>query len=74
MERTIMEDMVAGRRGRSRPRRRWTQDVKKTFNMSIDEVGDLVTDRESFRQAVKERPSTKDKHQDEDDASLKNMH
>jgi hypothetical protein len=33
-----MEGMVAGRRGRSRPRRRWTQDVKEKLNMSIEEV------------------------------------
>jgi hypothetical protein len=48
-----MESMVAGRRGRGRPRRRWIQDVKEILNMSIDEVGDLVRDREYFRRAVK---------------------
>jgi L-rhamnose isomerase len=42
MERAIMEGMVAGRRGRGRPRRRWIQDVKETLNMSIDQVGHLA--------------------------------
>jgi hypothetical protein len=53
MKRTIIEGMVAGRRGRGRPRRRWIQDVKETLNISTDEVGDLARDRESFRRAVK---------------------
>jgi hypothetical protein len=53
MERTILEGIVAGSRGRGRPRRRWIQDVKETLNMSIDEVGDLAKDRESFRRVVK---------------------
>jgi hypothetical protein len=53
MERTIMEGMVAGKRGRGRPRRRWIQDVKETLNLSIAEVRDLARDRESFRWSVK---------------------
>jgi hypothetical protein len=53
MERTFMEGMVAGRRGRGRPRRRGIQDVKETLNVSKDEVGDLSRDRESFRRAMK---------------------
>jgi hypothetical protein len=52
MDRTTMEGMVVGRRGRGRPRRRWIQDVKETLNMPID-VGDLARDGESFRRAVK---------------------
>jgi hypothetical protein len=28
MERTILESMIPGRRGRSRPRKRWIQDIK----------------------------------------------
>jgi hypothetical protein len=50
MERTIMEGMVAGI---GRPRRMWIQDVKETLNMSVDKLGDLVRDRESFRRDVK---------------------
>jgi hypothetical protein len=49
-----MKGMVAGRRGRGRPRRiLWIQNVKETLNISIDLVGDLSRDRESFRWAVK---------------------
>jgi hypothetical protein len=53
IERTVMEGIVAGRRGRGRPRRRWIQDSKETLNMSIDKMGDLARDRESFRRALK---------------------
>jgi hypothetical protein len=53
METTIMEGMVAGRRGRGRPRRGWIQDINETLNISIDEVEDLARDREYFRRAVK---------------------
>jgi hypothetical protein len=38
LERTITEGMVAGRRGRGRPRRRWIQDIKERLNTSTDEV------------------------------------
>jgi hypothetical protein len=48
-----MEGIAAGRRSRGRPRRRWIQDIKETFNMSIDEVEDLARDRKSFRRAVR---------------------
>jgi hypothetical protein len=43
-----MEGMVAGRRGRGRPRGRWIQDVKETLNMSKDEVGDPARERENL--------------------------
>jgi hypothetical protein len=36
MERTIMEGMVAGRRGSGRPKRRWISDVKETLNILLD--------------------------------------
>jgi hypothetical protein len=39
--------------GRGKPKRRWIQNVKETLRISIDEVGDLASDRGSFRWAVK---------------------
>ena len=59
LERTILEGMVPGRRGRGRPRRRWLQDIKETMNMTIREVGDLARDRVDFRNAVKRATSYK---------------
>ena len=52
LERTIMEGMAPGKRGRGRPRRRWLQDIKDTLNMTTEEVGDLARDRDAFRRAV----------------------
>jgi hypothetical protein len=53
LERTIMEGMVPGRRGRGRPRRRWTQDIKDTLGISLTEASTLAKQREDFRLAVK---------------------
>ena len=53
LERTVMEGMVPGKRGRGRPARRWTQDIGDTLGMTIHEAGRLAGDRESFRRAVK---------------------
>lgn len=53
LESIILEGMVPGKRGRGRPKRRWTQDITEALDMSLGEAGALARDRESFRLAVK---------------------
>ncbi|GFR63127.1 RNA-directed DNA polymerase from mobile element jockey-like protein [Elysia marginata] len=51
---------VEGRRGRGRPRRRWTQDISDWLGFSVREASILAQDRDGFRSAVWEATSYKD--------------
>ena len=52
-----MEGTCEGRRGRGRPRRRWTQDIGEWMGVSTVEAGRQALERGEFRQAVgKPRP------------------
>ena len=51
-----------GRRGRGRPRRRWTQDIGEWMGVSTVEAGRQALERGEFRQAVWEATSIKDPH------------
>ena len=55
-----MEGTFEGRRGRERPRRRWTQDIGEWMGVWTVEVGRQALVREEFRQAVWEATSIKD--------------
>ena len=55
-----MEGTCEGRRGRGRPRRRWTQDIGKWMGVSTVEAGRQALERGEFRQAVWEATSIKD--------------
>ena len=48
-----------GRRGRGRPRRRWTQDIGEWMGVSTVEAGRQALGRGEFRQAVWEATSIK---------------
>jgi hypothetical protein len=49
MGRYGMENKVPDIKGRSRPRRRWFQDIKDTLKMTSHEVGVLARDRNFFQ-------------------------
>ena len=52
LEKEIYEGIIEGRRGRGRPKRRWSQDVTERLNTSITEAGRQAQDRVAFRRAV----------------------
>ena len=52
LEREIYEGIIEGKRGRGRPKRRWSQDITDIMNMNITEAGRYAQDREAYRRAV----------------------
>ena len=48
LERDIYEGIVEGRRGRGRPRRRWSQDILDRLNTTVTEAGHNVQDTDDF--------------------------
>ena len=56
----FLEGTCEGRRGRGRPRRRWTQDIGEWMKVSTVEAGRQALERGEFRQAVWDTPSIKD--------------
>ena len=54
LEKDIYEGIIEGKRGRGRPRRRWSQDISDRLNTSVTEAGRRAQDRAAFRQAVKD--------------------
>ena len=55
-----MEGTCEGRRGRGRPRGRWTQDIGEWMGVSTAEAGRQALERGEFRHAVWEATSIKD--------------
>ena len=60
LEKLFLEGTCEGRRGRGRPRRRWTQDIGEWMGVSTVEAGRQALERGEFRQAVWEARSIKD--------------
>ena len=60
LEKLFLEGTCEGRRGRGRPRRRWTQDIGEWMGVSTVEAGRQALERGEFRQAVWEATSIKD--------------
>ena len=60
LEKLFLEGTCEGRRGRGRPRRRWTQDIGEWMGVSTVEAGRQALERGEFRQAVWEAMSIKD--------------
>ena len=52
LERTIYEGIIEGKRGRGRPRRRWSQDITERLNTTVTEAGRRAQDRSAYRGAV----------------------
>ena len=52
LEKIICEGIIEGKRGRGRPRRRWSQDISDRLNTTVTEAGRQAQDRTAFRRAV----------------------
>ena len=59
LEKLFLERTCEGRRGRGKPRRRWTQDIGEWMGVSTVEAGRQALERGEFRQAVWEATSIK---------------
>ena len=57
LEKIFLEGMVEGRRGRGRPRRRWSQDITEWMGSTMAEGGRKAQDRNLFRLAEREATS-----------------
>ena len=60
LEKLFLEGTCEGRRGRGRPRRRWTQDIGEWMGVSTVKAGRQALERGEFRQAVWTATSIKD--------------
>ena len=59
LEKTIMEGKMPNRRGRGRPKRRWSDDITENLQMNITTAGILAQERDNYRRAVMKATSRK---------------
>ena len=54
LEKQIFEGIVEGKRGRGRPKRRWSQDVSDRLHTTVAEAGRRALSRDAFRRTVRD--------------------